>query len=60
VEKTARWLYNIDPEMRIKLIGFRHNGVRPQFLEIPEADPQHLETLSEVIRKVGFADLVVV
>jgi len=60
VEKTARWLYNIDPDMRIKLIGFRHNGVRPQFLEIPEAQPEHLAVLSEIIRNVGIEDLVVV
>lgn len=60
VEKTARWLYNVDPSMRIKLIGFRQNGVRPQFADIPEADPAHLETLSDIIRGVGIEHLVVV
>ncbi len=60
VERTARWLYDIDPSMRIKLIGFRQHGVRPQFADIPEADPQHLEKLSEIIRGVGIEELVLV
>ncbi len=60
VEKTARWLYDVDPSMRIKLIGFRQNGVRPQYAHIPEADPRHLEELSEIIRGVGIEELVLV
>ncbi len=60
VERTARWLYDIDPSMRIKLIGFRQHGVRPQFADIPEADPQHLEKLSGIIRGVGIEELVLV
>ena len=60
VERTAQWLYNIDPSMRIKLIGFRQHGVRPQFADIPEADPAHMQTISEIIRGVGIDELVVV
>ena len=60
VERTARWLYDVDPSMRIKLIGFRQHGVRPQFAEIPEADPAHLEKLAEIIRNVGIQELVLV
>ena len=60
VEKTARWLYDIDRSMRIKLIGFRQHGVRPQFADIPEADPAHLGELSDIIRGVGIEDLVLV
>lgn len=60
VEKTARWLYDVDPSMRIKLIGFRQNGVRPQYAHIPEADPRHLEELSEIIRGVGIEELILV
>lgn len=60
VERTARWLYDVDPSIRVKLIGFRRHGVRPQFADIPEATPQHLELLSGVIRDVGIEDLVVV
>lgn len=60
VERTARWLYDVDPSMRIKLIGFRQHGVRPQFAGIPEADPGHLRALAEIIRGVGIEELVVV
>ncbi len=60
VEQTARWLYNIDPSMRVKLIGFRQHGVRPQFADIPEADPADLQQLSEIIRGVGIEELVLV
>ena len=60
VERTARWLHDIDPAMRIKLIGFRQHGVRPQFADIPEADPDHIAALAEIIRSVGIEELVVV
>ena len=60
VERTARWLYDIDSSLRVKLIGFRRHGVRPQFASIPEADPAHLELLAGIIKEVGFDDLVVV
>ncbi len=60
VEKTARWLYDVDPAMRIKLIGFRQDGVRPAYADIPEAKPEHLEMLSDVIRGVGIEELVLV
>jgi YjjW family glycine radical enzyme activase len=60
VERTARWLYDVDPSMRIKLIGFRRHGVRPQFADIPEVDPAHLEELAKIVRSVGIKDLVLV
>lgn len=59
VERTARWLYDVDPGMRIKLIGFHQHGVRPEFSDIPEAKSDHLEMLSEVIHGVGINELVV-
>ena len=60
VEETARWLHTVDPSLRVKLIGFRQHGVRPQFSDIPEADPEHLSNLADVIRSVGIDDLVLV
>jgi YjjW family glycine radical enzyme activase len=60
VSRTASWLHDIDPSLRIKLIGFRQHGVRPQYADIPEADPDHLSHLADVIRSVGIEDLVVV
>ena len=60
LESTAAGLYDVDRSMRIKLIGFRQNGVRPQYAHIPEADPEHLAKLSDIIRGVGIEDLVLV
>ncbi len=60
VTKTAHWLHDIDPQMRVKLIGFRQHGVRPQFADIPEADPDHIAELADVIRGVGIEELIVV
>lgn len=34
--RAARWLLNIDPQMRIKIIGFRSRGVRSRFAGLPE------------------------
>jgi pyruvate formate lyase activating enzyme len=59
VEKTARWLYDVDPAMRIKLIGFQRQGVRPPFVEMLESEAAHLETLSEIIQGVGIEELVI-
>jgi pyruvate formate lyase activating enzyme len=60
VEKAARWLHDVDPSIRVKLIGFRQHGVRPQFADIPEADPDHIASLAEIIRGVGIEELLVV
>ncbi len=60
VERTARWLHDVDPSLRIKLVGFRQKGVRPQAAHIPDADPDHLAELAAIIKQVGVGDLVVV
>jgi YjjW family glycine radical enzyme activase len=60
VARTASWLHDIDPSLRIKLIGFRQHGVRSQYADIPEATPEHLALLADVIRSAGIEDLVVV
>ena len=71
IEATAGWLRQVDPNMRIKLIGFRQHGVRdaaastqaldgPAPLPLAEADPAHVEAMAEIVRSVGFSDVVVV
>ena len=39
LRRTATWLAAIDPEMRVKLIGFRSHGARPQVPAL--AEPTH-------------------
>lgn len=60
VRATGEWLHNIDPHMRVKLIGFRRNGVRPEYSDIPDADPEHIAKLAAIIRATGLTDLAVV
>ncbi len=60
VERTAQWLHKVDPAIRVKLIGFRQHGVRPQFAHIPEAKPEHIAALADIVRGVGIEDLIVV
>jgi pyruvate formate lyase activating enzyme len=59
VEKTARWLHNVDPSLRLKLLGFDNRGVRSQYAHIPSADPHRIALLADIIRDVGFEDLIV-
>ena len=60
VEETARWLHQVDPSLRVRLIGFRRMGVRPEYAGLPEADPVHMAHLAEIVRGVGFEELTVI
>jgi pyruvate formate lyase activating enzyme len=54
VARTAVWLHDIDPSMRIKLVGFRSAGVRSQYASLRDAEPERMAALAEVVRGVGF------
>jgi len=60
VAQTAEWLLDVDPSIRVKLIGFRRHGVRPQFAYLPDADPDQIARLADVIRSAGVQELVIV
>ncbi|HEC08143.1 MAG TPA: YjjW family glycine radical enzyme activase [Acidimicrobiales bacterium] len=60
VKRTAEWLLAVDPDMRVKLIGFRRHGVRPHHAHIAEAEPEHLAILERTLRAVGLSGVVVV
>jgi pyruvate formate lyase activating enzyme len=59
-ERTAAWLRNINPGMRIKIIGYRAHGVRLEASHIPDADPSGLADVSDVFADHGFEHLTVV
>lgn len=59
IERTAAWLHDVDPTMRIKLVGFRNPGVRSQFASLPSASREQIAGLADIIRAVGFEELVV-
>jgi pyruvate-formate lyase-activating enzyme len=59
VARTAAWLHDIDPSMRINLVGFRSTGVRSQYASIPDAEPGHMATLADIIRGAGFERIAI-
>ncbi len=58
--RTALWLREIDPDLTIKIIGYRAHGVRPEASHIPDADPAVLDAVASVLTEYGFVDLTVV
>jgi YjjW family glycine radical enzyme activase len=57
---TAAWLAGIDPDVRVKIIGYRAHGVRLDAAHIPDADPSCLAVIAEIFSDHGFANLTVV
>ncbi|MDQ7992665.1 MAG: YjjW family glycine radical enzyme activase [Propionicimonas sp.] len=60
VTATGRWLARIDPRMRVKVIGFRHHGVRPTSVPLLEPSPQQLAHYRDLLAAQGDFDLVVI
>ncbi len=42
LRRTADWLADVDPLMRLKLIGFRSHGVRPNGRELVQPSAEHM------------------
>ncbi len=57
---TAAWLHDVDPDMRIKLIGYRPHGVRPEAADLRAATPEDLEPLRDILEQKGFTRLTTV
>ncbi len=57
---TARWLLDVDPEMRVKVIGFRRHGVRASARHWSEPDAGQLERYRQKLAALGVRELVVV
>lgn len=60
MHRTAAWLHTIDPDLRIKLIGYRPHGVRPEALHIPAATSDQLALLNDVLAESGLVHTTVV
>lgn len=58
--RTGRWLADLDPALRVKLIGFRAHGVRPSPVPLHEPTPAQRAHYAEVLRSVADFDLVLV
>jgi pyruvate formate lyase activating enzyme len=60
LRRTAEWLADVDPNMRIKLIGFRKHGARPQDPPIVEPTHESLQQAAEALRLIAPFDICVV
>ena len=50
LDRTARWLADIDPAMRVKLIGFREHGVRPSSRRLVEPTADQMAAYEDVFK----------
>jgi pyruvate formate lyase activating enzyme len=60
LERTGAWLSSVDPRLRIKVIGFRHHGVRPSPIALAEPSAEQREHYADVLRREGDFEIVVV
>ena len=58
--ETARWLAEVDPTMRVTLIGFRRHGVRPRWRDLREPSPEDLQRAADVLRSISPFHLAVI
>ena len=58
--ETGRWLASIDPRMRVKVIGYRHHGVRPSPIPLREPSAEQRAHYAEIVRAQGDFEIVVV
>jgi pyruvate-formate lyase-activating enzyme len=58
--RTAAWLLAIDPSMRVKVIGFRHHGVRTVGRQWHEASPDDVHRYGDVLADAGIRTLELV
>jgi pyruvate formate lyase activating enzyme len=60
LDRTAQWLADIDPTMRVKLIGFRGHGVRPATSPLAEPTTDQLRSYEAIFATRGLFNLCVV
>ncbi len=58
--RTARWLADMDPTLRIKLIGFRKRGVRPTSRLLVEPTPEQMRAYEDIFATRGLFALCVI
>jgi len=58
--ETGRWLASVDPRMRVKVIGYRHHGVRPSPIPLREPSAEQRAHYAEIVRAQGDFEIVVV
>ncbi len=46
---TGAWLAQVDPRMRVRIIGMRRHGIRPTAVPLVEPTPEQLKHYAEVV-----------
>lgn len=57
LQRTAEWLAEVDPMMRLKLIGFRSHGARPHEPALVEPTRDAVLDAAEILQKVAPFDV---
>lgn len=57
---TARWLADIDPRMRVRIIGFRRHGIRPTAVPLREPSGVERAHYGDLVRRVADLQVTVV
>jgi pyruvate formate lyase activating enzyme len=52
--RTGEWLAEVDPHMRVKLIGFRRHGTRPHDPELAESTHEHRVLAAQALQVADF------
>lgn len=60
LRRTVDWLRDVDPAMRVKVIGFRQHGVRAAAKHWPEPDADRFDRYRTQLLELGVRDLEVV
>jgi pyruvate-formate lyase-activating enzyme len=50
LRRTGEWLASVDPEMRVKVIGFRRHGTRPHDPALTEPTPADLDAATQHLK----------
>ena len=58
--RTGAWLAELNPRMRVKIIGFRAHGVRPSPVPLVEPSAEQRAHYADVLRSQGDFELVVI
>ena len=58
--RTADWLADVDPALRVVVIGFRQHGVRPEYGDLVESTPELLGSAREALLDRGLRTVVTV
>lgn len=56
--RTANWLAGVDPAIRIKVIGYRRQGVRAQYGGLQEPQPDQMAHYAQILSGEGVRDVV--